>query len=99
MVVAMARKLVTFHDDAAHQLRMALGDPAKHEESGLDPCVAEHVEHPAGIELDPRLGTVPCGPEYRSLERRDLKILLDVDGQCIADHGRHRARSPTHQPS
>ncbi len=99
VVVAVARQFVAVGDDAPHQRRVPLGDPAEHEERALARLRREQVEHAAGVELDARLGGVPGVARDRPLERRDLEILLDVDRQRIARHGRHRARSPIHQPS
>ena len=47
----MAGDLMARRVDAAHQLRRLFGDPAEHEERGLDVGVGEQLQQPLGALL------------------------------------------------
>jgi len=57
-------------DDAAHQLRIAFGDPAEGEEGGLGVGLVEQAENGIDVALDPARQRVPVfAPDVRR-ERR-----------------------------
>ena len=82
----MARELVTVRDDAPHQLRVALGDPAEREERRLGAGLLEQREDALDVALDAAGRAVPLRPRDVRRERRDLEVVLDVDRQRVDDH-------------
>jgi len=55
----VAGEFVAVVDDAAHHLRIALGDPAEGEKSGLGTGLVEQAEDDVDIALDPARQAVP----------------------------------------
>ena len=88
MAEAVAADLVAARSDVAHQLRMAFGDPSQNEERRTGAAIVEHVEHPMRVRDDARLEMRPIVGRNLFAKRRDLEIVLDVDGECIGDHCR-----------
>src|SRR5262245_34693061 len=81
VVVALAGDLVTALRHAPHQLGVMIGDPAQHEEGRTDPVTVEQLERPLGVLLHPRLEAIPLSALDQLVERADLKVILQGDGQ------------------
>jgi hypothetical protein len=67
---------------------MALGDPTQGEERRPYLGGVEAVEQPLGVALDAAFQGIPVLAADGPLERRDLEMLLDVDGEGVEGWGR-----------
>ena len=91
MVVAVARELVPVANHPLDQFRVALRDPAEHEERGVHVVLGEQIQHAPGVARDPRGQLLPVAALDLPLEGRDLEILLDIDRHRIARPVRRKA--------
>ena len=67
--------------DFAQDLGHLIGDPAEGEKRGMDPALRKQFKDPVDILLDSTRQVVPCRARDIGHECRDLKIILDVDGE------------------
>jgi hypothetical protein len=82
----MAGQLMPAGDDVAHDRRITFGDPSQRKKSGLDSVLVEQGEDARNIAFYPAFTLVPISPVDVGRERRDLKIILDIDGQRVGFH-------------
>src|SRR5690606_946334 len=92
VAVAVAGQLVAAGDDAAHQRRVAFGDPAQREEGGVHLVALEQRQDALDVGLDAALAIVPAAALDVRGERRDLEVVLDVAGHGVADARTRRRR-------
>ena len=85
MAIAMAGHFVPLADNAPHQLRVALGDPAQGEEGGFGVLLVEQREDAIDIAFDTAFALVPVGAGDVGSKCRDLEIVLDIDRQRVGD--------------
>ena len=85
VAVAMAGQFMPLGHDGAHQIRIALGDPAQREKCGLDLVLAEQIKNALHIVLDAAFALVPLAACDIGSERRDLEIVFNVDRQGVGD--------------
>ncbi|MCG8459810.1 MAG: toll/interleukin-1 receptor domain-containing protein, partial [Holophagales bacterium] len=85
MCVAVAGELVALLDDAPDQRRIALGDPAEHEEGGRHALVGKELQNALAVALDPTGQALPIAARDLIGEGRDLEVVLDVDGHRVGD--------------
>ena len=83
VVVAVAGQLVPGGDDGAHDLRVALGNPAEGEECTMDARGGELGEQPVHVGLDPARQRVPLGRVDEAGEGLNLEPILDIDRHRI----------------
>ena len=84
MAVAVAGDLVAARRDLAHQLRLALGHPAEHEEGRARVGAIAQIEQPPGLRLGARGQLGPAPAIDVALEIGDLKVFLQIDRERIA---------------
>ena len=85
VLVSMAPDLVAAIGDLAHQIRMALGDPAQGEEGGGDLVFGQQPKQPVGVGLHPGSVGTPARPVHDVFERHHLEVVLDVDAHRVHD--------------
>ncbi len=78
-------RFVPAGDDIANDAWIAFGDPAQGKERGLDLVLVQHREDARDVALDAAHAGVPIGTVDVGSEGRDLKVILDIDGQGIGD--------------
>ena len=83
--------------DLLHHFGHAVGHPAKNEERAAFVVPAEELEDLADAGGGPEAEAVPICPPHGALERRDLEVFLDVDGEVVTDHGRSGLRPGAHR--
>src|SRR5262249_20896399 len=89
VVVALAGDLVAALGDPPDQLRQPVADPAEDEKRRLQAVAVEQVEGAFGVALQSGLGSVPLAALDEAVERPDLEVVLQGDGQNVALAGRH----------
>src|SRR5690242_20433849 len=87
MVGSVARQLMPFRNNAAHQRRVPLRHPTERKERRFRFCFGEDVEQASGIALNAPRKALPLGAPYGRCERFDLEIILDVDRQRMRNSG------------
>ena len=82
--IAVAAELVARVGDFAHQLGMAVGDPAEHEERRPCPMPRQQRKDTAGV-VDHAPGeTIPGRRADGALVGMRVKVILDVDRERVA---------------
>ena len=85
VAIAVAREFVAAGDDVAHQLRVALGDPAQREEGGVCAALGKQGEQALHVALDAAGLRVPGATVEMRRQGRDLEVVFDVNGQCVGE--------------
>ena len=103
MGVTVAGQLVAAVDDAPHQCRIALGDPAQGEEGGAGLVCLQQRQDQVDVAFDPARLCRPLRAGDVAVEGRDLEVVLDIDRQRVAPlagaaHGRLSWRPDSHRP-
>jgi hypothetical protein len=83
MTKTVACHFVPSVDDAAHELWVTFGDPAEREKGGPELAFVKHQENPLDVALDPALAPIPLIARDMGSQRRDLKVVFDVDRQSV----------------
>src|SRR6516162_8164600 len=78
MPIAVRTDFVPTVVDLPHQPRIALGNPAKDEKSGIDFMAVQQLQHSARISLHTALPVVPMVPMDVLLKCGDLIIILHI---------------------
>src|SRR5882724_2689690 len=86
MGVPMRSHFMTAGVNRPHQLRMALGNPAKDKKCGSSLVCLQEVKKTEGIMLNPTLIDVPFGTLDDRFKTGDVIVILDVNRQGI-QHG------------
>ena len=68
------------------QGRVSLGDPSQDEECPACVVSLEQVEELEHGRDHTALERAPVGPRHMWLKRRDLEVLLHVNGEVVLDH-------------
>jgi hypothetical protein len=92
--VAMTGEFVPAGDDVSNDLGMTLRNPTQREKSGLRSMLVEQTQYPIHVAFDPALPGLPLGPIYIRRERRDLKVVFDINGQRVGDRVPAHVRAP-----
>ena len=79
----MAGDLVTARGNVFDQLRMPFGHPSQHEKSPADIKLREDIEQFLSVSDHARLTRAPAITLYVWRERRNVKVVLYVNGQCV----------------
>ena len=93
--VAVTGQLMALRNDATHDLRIALRDPTQCEERRPNGVSVQHAQQAINIGLHPAFDSIPIAAMDIGRHRRDLEIVLDVDGQRVGDR-RHWRFGPGH---
>lgn len=89
MIKAAARDFVPARDDLADEARILLGDPAENKKCRLRFVVVEQIQSFQSVPFVARLKVRPIALLNQILERADVKIVFDQNGQqmffgCLA---------------
>ena len=70
--------------NAAHQLWIALRDPAEGEEGGLGLVACQQRQDAIDVAFDTAFALIPVAASNVGRESGDLKVVLDIDRQGVA---------------
>src|SRR5688572_12856061 len=95
----MRRHFVPARRDLANELRMALGNPPEHKKRGTQSVRLEEIEQPVRVRYDTAVEHIPRSSRDDPVERRGLKVVLDVNAHRVdhvpaLDESRRRHRPP-----
>ena len=79
----MAGDLVAGSRDAPHERRCALGHPAQYEEGRAYAALRQDSQQALGVGLDAQFAARPAVARDRRTQRRDMEVILHVDGERI----------------
>ncbi len=85
MVEPVAAQLVTGSNDVSHQCGSTFGDPTEEVEGRLGALPVEEVQQATRRVDTPELMSIPVGPVDQVRHVQDLKPVLDVHGDRMAD--------------
>src|SRR5262245_25290427 len=88
VAVAVTGDLVAARGDLADERRLALGDPAEHEEGRANLVLGEQPQHAARGARHPPRDRLPAVGRKQRPEVLDLEPVLDVEGQEARNHTR-----------
>jgi hypothetical protein len=91
----MRSDLVPAPRDFTHQIFMSFADPAQNEKSGRSVIFIEQVQHSLGGCNHTTRQSVPLCPADKRLQRRNLKVFLDVDREMMKRQSSSGVRSGT----
>jgi len=79
-----------------HQLRVARGNPAEHEERARHAELVEQVQQPFSVGLDPAFESLPLAARHDTVEDADVKVVFHVDRHRVQDAGGSRGTMAWH---
>ncbi len=85
VIPPVRREFVALVDDAAHQVRPALGDPAEHEERAARFVPIQQPQQAVHPHIDAALDRLPRRTRDVRLQRRDLEVLFHVHGEVMIE--------------
>ena len=83
MPMTVTTDLVAVARDVTDQLRKAFGHPTQHEERRADSGPVQQAQQPIRVLLDATGKRRPIARRDPIRERRDLKIVFDVNRHCV----------------
>jgi hypothetical protein len=88
--VAVAGDLMPRAEDAAHQVRLAFGQPTQDEKRGPDLMTRQHVQKAQGVVDDPHRQRFPLLAWHGGLPIVAVEPLFDIDRDDVFDLSQSR---------
>jgi hypothetical protein len=85
--VAVRRQFVSIGSDFTHKLWMTICHPAQHKESGPGVVIAKQLQYEPSALAHSSRNALPLVARYHAIERVNVKIVLDVEGECVEHRG------------